>query len=219
LGRRSSGKNNAMDETMREDFRYIMEISSGSKGDELNAEKLIENKRWFDGYNVYVGSERSGTKPHWEKLLRGAWPPVTKPWDIQEPGTANRDPDKPKIFLGSEILINIEMATNIKHTKKVLRMVDKEGTVSRGLYLYGSIDNDKKKYHDTEPGFDIDVRITEVLRYLLKTLRERDLINESCFKDQWKYLHLDSEVGWVSEAYPSNNIYRDNSSCKTQPKE
>jgi len=216
-----SGGKNARDETMRLDFPYIMGISSGNKGDELNAENLVENKVWFDGYNVYVGSERSGTRPHWEKLLSGAWPPVTRAWDIQEPGTANRDPDKPKIFLGSQILINIEMATNIKHTNKVLRMVNKEGIVSRGLYLYGAIDNtpDKKKYHGTEPGFDLDVRITEVLRYLLKTLRARDLIDDSCFKDQWNYLHLDSGVGWISEDYPRDHIYRNNSSCITQPKE
>jgi len=148
--------------------------------------------------------------------LRGAWPPGPQAWDIQEPGTANRDTKKPKIFLGSEILIGIELSTNIKHTKKVLQMVDGKEIVSRGLYLYGELKTSEKKDHNGEPGFDLDTRITEVLRYLFTALKQRKILDEPCITNQWNYFHLDSKVGWISEYEPESKIF-EAKPCDNQP--
>lgn len=212
------------------DFGDILQHRSFSiNGEqELPVAKLAKVTKWTnDQHNVYGAMPGSGTISLWEEVLKGkdgklgAYPPHINSWDIQINGFIDKFSDKPNIYLGSEILITAKGEEGINNPKEELFILDESGKrVTRGLYLYGFLDiSDNNKKTHGEAGFYLPKHVTKILKYVFVSLKnspQKSSINAECLTDQWKYFHLDGEVGWVRLQSEGTHIYRI-VTCKGRP--
>lgn len=198
------------------------------KSEKLKFASIVEV--WANGqYDVYVGAEKSATKELWAAYLKGrnkeiVWPPNIKTWDIRTDQILEWTSDgNPRIYLGSEML-NEDLIAKLKKKGILyhpLTMIDDSSLnpVKRGLYLYGWV-NKQKVTHGEDTGYDLPKPITDILKYVFDSIRDRRssidgalILNEKCREDQIKYFNLKTQgeegEGWIS-IYPPpvDNIYR-----------
>lgn len=197
---------NANDTKMNKDFSDIIEMCTGDNGDELDFGKP-GSKKWFNKYDVYVGSVESGTRKEWESRLGKAWPPEAnlKLWELQHRSTINDETNKLRIYLGSKILVDREIERGrIKRGIKVLKMVEKSVPAIRGLYLYGFIDDSDERMSS----YTLNEHVSKLLKHVLDLLSQKKLLDDECIENQRKYFNLYSDIGWIDAGRPKDNIYR-----------
>lgn len=229
-------------------FEDLMAVSSVKSTRQLHYADLVGLDAWTNGsYTVYAGSEGAGTKDLWERRLRGAymaylatwdkdsgarwnerlanfnawWGSKLHVWDIQNPHFLIQSSSTPNIYLGSELLIEVERNRNPDILKdiKILTMLDGPNLPARrGLYLYGQLKlSDEKK--PGKPGYYLPEHMTEILKYLFKALEgsPRKLLDAACLQNQKEYFHLNESRGWVgTRNRTDDDIYRAEP-CPGQP--
>lgn len=226
------------------DFTDILEactLKNGVKKDEYQLEfaNLRKIQKWVTGeYRVYVGTPESATRKLWKEKLGEAFPSKVYVWDIQNNGAIDDASAQPNIYLGSTALLNLERdRRGIKNYSERITMLESGQPARRGLYMYGWVNhkNESKhpwvdprdnKMHPDTVGYDLTKAETEIIKYVLDLLGEKELLTPECIQKQKTFFNLgtgqqsseDSKVGWIHNGNPADHIFRVDSFCG-QPKE
>jgi hypothetical protein len=171
-----------------------IDSSHSRKMDFATLAKALETGK----YKLYTGSPGAGTADQWEKRLKdenkNAWPKDQGYWDIQDDGQINDFSDEPRLYVGSRVLVNMEIKRKIKSPYRVLAMFENSKLATRGLYLYGFLDTGGPiKKHGDEPGYNLSRPVTEILKSVFDS--NLDLLGDVCLQQQRAYFRSGYRLG------------------------
>jgi TIR domain-containing protein len=191
-------------------YNVFNDILKNGSIKQLDFANLCIMKKWRevkgnDKYDVYVGSEGSGTRTVWNKRLDRCVPGNLNVWDMRDIDGMIKATN-PRIYLGSEALFHSRLEKLDAHERhyELLEMIDGTKIARRGLYLYGFVETKESVQHGEASGYDLPKSVVRILKLIYESelyLFEKSPEDSKCRERQIEYFNLnsklESESGWV----------------------